>query len=45
VLVEEGHGTEQKGLTMEAAGTSETAVNSYQTMRRNFPEDSHLHTR
>jgi hypothetical protein len=30
---------------MEAASTSETSVNFYQTTRRNTPEDSHLHTR
>jgi hypothetical protein len=30
-------------LTMEAAGTSETSVNFYQTSRRNIPEDGHLH--
>jgi hypothetical protein len=30
---------------MEAASTSETSVNFYQTTRRNNPEDSHLHTR
>jgi hypothetical protein len=29
---------------MEAAGTSETSVNFYQTTRRYNPEDSHLHT-
>jgi hypothetical protein len=29
---------------MEAASTSETSVNLYQTTRRNNPEDSHLHT-
>jgi hypothetical protein len=29
----------------EAAKTSETLVNFYQTTRRNNPEDSHLHTR
>jgi hypothetical protein len=29
-------------LTMEAANTSETSVNFYQTKRRNNPEDSHL---
>jgi hypothetical protein len=28
---------------MEAASTSETSVNFYQTTRRNIPEDSHLH--
>jgi hypothetical protein len=28
---------------MEAASTSETSVNVYQTTRRNNPEDSHLH--
>jgi hypothetical protein len=28
---------------MEAASTSETSVNFYQTIRRNNPEDSHLH--
>jgi hypothetical protein len=28
---------------MEAASTSETSVNFYQTRRRNNPEDSHLH--
>jgi hypothetical protein len=27
---------------MEAASTSETLVNFYQTMWRNIPEDSHL---
>jgi hypothetical protein len=32
-------------LMMEAANTSETSVNFYQTTRRNNPEDSHLHTR
>jgi hypothetical protein len=30
---------------MEAAITSETSVNFYQTTRRNKPEDSHFHTR
>jgi hypothetical protein len=30
---------------MEATSTSETSVNVYQTMGRNIPEDSHLHTR
>jgi hypothetical protein len=29
---------------MEAASTSETSVNFFQTTRRNNPEDSHLHT-
>jgi hypothetical protein len=32
-------------LMMEAAGTSETPVNFYQTTRRNNSEDSHLQTR
>jgi hypothetical protein len=32
-------------LMLEAAGTSETSVNFYQTTRSNNPEDSHLHTR
>jgi hypothetical protein len=32
-------------LMMEAANTSETSVNFYQTTRHNIPEDSHLHTR
>jgi hypothetical protein len=27
---------------MEAAGTSETSLNFYETTRRNNPEDSHL---
>jgi hypothetical protein len=31
-------------LMMEAASTSETSVNFYQTTRRNNPKDSHLHT-
>jgi hypothetical protein len=31
-------------MMMEAASTSETSVNFYQTVRRNTPEDS-LHTR
>jgi hypothetical protein len=30
-------------LLMEAASTSETSVNFYETTRRNIPEDSHLH--
>jgi hypothetical protein len=30
---------------MEAASTSETSVNFYQTTWRNNPEDSHIHTR
>jgi hypothetical protein len=30
---------------MEAASTSETLVNFYQTTRRCNPKDSHLHTR
>jgi hypothetical protein len=32
-------------LMVEAASTSETLVNFYQTTRRNNPEDSHVHTR
>jgi hypothetical protein len=32
-------------LMMEAANTSETSVNFYQTTGSNNPEDSHLHTR
>jgi hypothetical protein len=32
-------------IALEAASTSETSVNYYQTTRRNNPEDSHLHTR
>jgi hypothetical protein len=32
-------------LMMEAAGTSETLVNFYQTTRRNNPEDIYFHTR
>jgi hypothetical protein len=32
-------------LMMEAASTSETSVNFYQTTRRYNPEDGHLHTR
>jgi hypothetical protein len=30
---------------MEAASTSETSVNVYQTTRRKSPEDTYLHTR
>jgi hypothetical protein len=30
---------------MEAASSSETSGNFYQTTRRNNPEDSHLHIR
>jgi hypothetical protein len=30
---------------MEAAITSETLVNLYQSTQRNNPQDSHLHTR
>jgi hypothetical protein len=29
---------------MEAACTSETSVNFYQTTRHNTPDDNHLHT-
>jgi hypothetical protein len=32
-------------LMMEAASTSETSENFYQTTRRNNPQDSHLYTR
>jgi hypothetical protein len=32
-------------LIKAAASTSETSVNFYQTIRRNIPEDSYLHTR
>jgi hypothetical protein len=32
-------------LKIEAASTSETSINFYQTTLRNNPEDSHLHTR
>jgi hypothetical protein len=35
----------QIALIMEAARTSETSVNFYQTTRRYNPENSHLHTR
>jgi hypothetical protein len=31
-------------LTMEAASTSETTVNLYQTTQHNIPQDSNLHT-
>jgi hypothetical protein len=31
-------------LTIKAASTSETSVNFYRTIRRNIPEDSHIHT-
>jgi hypothetical protein len=32
-------------LMMETSSTSETSVNFYQSIRRNNPQDSHLHTR
>jgi hypothetical protein len=32
-------------LMMEAASTSETLVNFYQTAQRKIPEEGHLHTR
>jgi hypothetical protein len=32
-------------LMVEASNTSETLVNFYQTIRRNNPEDSHIHIR
>jgi hypothetical protein len=32
-------------LMVEAASTSETSVNFYQTTWHNIPEDNHLHTR
>jgi hypothetical protein len=34
-----------RGLMMEAASTSETSVNFYETTRCNNSEDSHLHIR
>jgi hypothetical protein len=36
-------GKVKDALKMEAASTSETSVNFYQTTRRNNPEDSNLH--
>jgi hypothetical protein len=42
-LVEVYH--HQGALVMEAASTSETSVNFYQTRRRNNTEVSHIHTR
>jgi hypothetical protein len=30
-------------VLIEAASTSETSVNFYQTTQRNIPEDRHLH--
>jgi hypothetical protein len=32
-------------LIMEAESTSETSINFYETTRRKFQEDNHLHTR
>jgi hypothetical protein len=32
-------------LMKEAASSSETSVNFYQTTRRDIPEDSHIHNR
>jgi predicted transcriptional regulator of viral defense system len=32
-------------LMMKAASTSKTSANFYQNIRRNNPENSHLHTR
>jgi hypothetical protein len=37
------HHQELIALMIEAASTSETSVNFYQTTRRSNPEDSHLH--
>jgi hypothetical protein len=34
----------KREMLMEAAGTSETSVNLYQTAWHNNPEDSHLYT-
>jgi hypothetical protein len=39
-----GNGRNKIALMMEAARTSETLVNFYQTTQRYNPEDSHLHT-
>jgi hypothetical protein len=33
-----------RAMMMEAANTSETSVNFYQTTRRYNPQDSHLHS-
>jgi hypothetical protein len=38
-----GHRSRAIALMMEAASTSETLVNFYQTTRRHIQEDSHLH--
>jgi hypothetical protein len=38
-----GNDAKSVALMMEAARTSETLVNFYQTTRRYNPEDSHLH--
>jgi hypothetical protein len=32
-------------LIMKVVGTFEMTVNFYRTIRRNMPEDNHLHTR
>jgi hypothetical protein len=37
-------GTLRRTLMMEAVNTSETSVNFYETIRRNIPQDCHLHT-
>jgi hypothetical protein len=37
--------SDEIALMMEAASTSETSVNFYQTTWRNNPEHSHLHFR
>jgi hypothetical protein len=37
-------GYESNIALMKAGNTSETSVNFYQTLLRNNPEDSHLHT-
>jgi hypothetical protein len=34
-----------RAMMMEAASTSGTSANVYETTRRNNPEDSHLHAR
>jgi hypothetical protein len=45
VLVSPLSGLWEIVLMMEAATTSETSVNLYQTTQCNIPKDSHLHTR
>jgi hypothetical protein len=42
IIINQNCGSRAIALMLEAAGTSETLINLYQTTRRNNPEERHL---